>query len=81
MTKMKHLTGKTLLTKLKTHFISSDFLGFSTDVFLHGNDILRAILTHHDRKQGIWGPSKQKILRASLLLLFSIQTYSPGVWL
>lgn len=68
MTKMKHLTGKTLLTKLKTHFISSDFLGFSTDVFLHGNDILRAILTHHDRKQDL-GTKWQKILRASLLLL------------
>lgn len=79
MIKMKHLTSKTLLTKLKTRFISPDFLVFfSTDVFLHGNDILRAILTNHDRKKGIWGPSKQKILRASLLLLFSIQTYSPG---
>ena len=38
MTEMKHLTGKTLLTKLKTRYISSDFLGFSTDVFLRGND-------------------------------------------
>lgn len=75
MTKMKHLTGKTLLTKLKTHFIS-DFLGFSTDVFLHGNDILRAILTHHDRKQGIWGPSKHRKYWEHLFLLFSIQTYS-----
>ena len=80
MIKMKHLTSKTLLTKLKTHFISPDFLFFffPTDVFLRGNDILRAILTNHDRKKGIWGPSKQKLLRASLLLLFSIQTYSPG---
>lgn len=39
MTKMKHLIVKLSINQTKDSFYFLDFLVFSTDVFLHGNDI------------------------------------------